>query len=650
MVELPEIEVLDPHEVVLTDPRVPDHQKFCGVPECGAPVGRGQEGRPGREEGYCAKCGHPFSFRPKLAPGDLVGGQYDVVGCLAHGGLGWVYLARDRNVENKWVVLKGLLNTGDADALAVAQAELKFLAEVDHPNIVRVINSAVHDGDPYIVMEYVGGPSLSAVVKRRREANGGQPDPLPVAHAIAYMLEVLPALGYLHHKGLLFCDLKPDNVILTGDALKLIDLGGVHRTDDEDSAVYGTPGYQAPEIADLGPSIASDLYTVGRTLAVLCTDFRSFQSTYEHSLRGPDEVELYARFDSLYRFLLRATAERPTDRFTSADEMADQLAGVLREIVAVDHGRTSHALSNHFTGELRTATGPNDRRALPIPLVDADDPAAGFLAAVGASNPDELMSLLAQAPERTVEVVLRIAREALEADDVDLADEALDELAPVGTQWRVVWYRALVALAAGDPVEARDQFARVYPHLPGELAPKLALGSACEAAGDMGAAAAWYDVVSRTDPSFTSAVFGLARCLVAIDERPAAVRAYDRVPASSSAYVDAQVAKAETILGADPSVLTFDCVLDAGNIIDGLPLRGEAKAQMHARVLHAALAVDRPSPNGTAPTLLGREPSEEALRRGLERTYRELAKYADRAEERIALVDEANRVRPRTLT
>ena len=73
-------------------------------------------GKPGRTEGFCPKCRRPYSFAPKLQPGDLVGGQYGVVGAIAHGGLGWVYLAQDRNVSDRYVVLKGLLNTGDEDA------------------------------------------------------------------------------------------------------------------------------------------------------------------------------------------------------------------------------------------------------------------------------------------------------------------------------------------------------------------------------------------------------------------------------------------------------------------------------------------------------------------------------------------------------
>ena len=93
--------------------------------------------------------------------------------------MGWIYLARDRNVSDRWVVLKGLLNAGDGDAMAAALAERRFLAEVEHPNIVKIFNFVEHEGSGYIVMEYVGGRSLKQILAARREANGGEPDPLP---------------------------------------------------------------------------------------------------------------------------------------------------------------------------------------------------------------------------------------------------------------------------------------------------------------------------------------------------------------------------------------------------------------------------------------------------------------------------------------
>ena len=196
-IDIPPIAEHDPATAVIEDLVIPENKRTCSVD--GEPVGRSRDGMPGRTEGFCPKCGHPFSFKPKLAPHDVVGAErYEIVGCLAHGGLGWIYLARDHQLEHRWVVLKGLLNTGDPDALAAALAERRFLVEVDHNDIVDIYDFVEHGSDGYIVMEYVRGKSLRGVLDDHRAANDGAP--LPVAHAIAYVHEILPALGYLHRQ------------------------------------------------------------------------------------------------------------------------------------------------------------------------------------------------------------------------------------------------------------------------------------------------------------------------------------------------------------------------------------------------------------------------------------------------------------------
>ncbi|MGF7239427.1 MAG: serine/threonine protein kinase [Frankia sp.] len=85
--------------------------------KCEKPVGRGRDGQPGRVRGFCANCGHAFSFVPALSTGDKVG-PYEIAGAIAHGGQGWVYLARDRGVaDDFWVVLKGVTDQeADYDA------------------------------------------------------------------------------------------------------------------------------------------------------------------------------------------------------------------------------------------------------------------------------------------------------------------------------------------------------------------------------------------------------------------------------------------------------------------------------------------------------------------------------------------------------
>ena len=321
-------------------------------------------------------------------------GQYEVLGCLAFGGLGWIYLARDRNVSDRWVVLKGMLNAGDADAMAAAVAERQFLAQVEHPNIVRIYNFVQHadrrtgESAGYIVMEYVGGKSLKQILQDARRDGGS----VPVAHAIAYAIEVLPALGYLHDHGLVYCDFKPDNVIQTEEQLKLIDMGGV-RGIDGDGPIYGTVGYQAPEIGTDGPSVSSDLFTVARALAVLTFEFKGYQSSYKFTF--PDGVPLLEQQESFDRLLRKATDADPGRRFGSAGEMAEQLTGVLREVLAVADGTPSKrsppcsAPSSRRSGPGTTPRGltlaaPSAAeiiaRNATMPQVDRADHAVGYLA------------------------------------------------------------------------------------------------------------------------------------------------------------------------------------------------------------------------------------------------------------------------------
>ena len=683
LVEIPPVPAHDPASAVLADPQVAESKRFC--PRCEHPVGRARDGRPGLAEGFCRHCGTPFSFAPKLQPGELVGGQYEVLGCLAHGGLGWIYLARDRNVSDSWRVLKGLLNTGDADAMAAAVAERRFLAEVDHPNIVRIYNFVQHT-DPgtgeaagYIVMEYVGGRSLRQILLDERKAGRS----VPVGHALAYAIEVLRAFGYLHSRGLVYCDFKPDNVLQSEEVLKLIDMGGVRRIDDADSPIYGTVGYQAPEIATDGPSPSSDLYTVGRALAVLTFEFTGYTSTYQHSLPEPARVPLLAQQESFYRLLRRSTDADPGRRFASAADMAEQLTGILREILATGDGVPRPAFSTLFSGELQaagaeaaadggaaagqdiTAMAAPPRpaevaAALPIPQVDTTDPAAGYLATLSTLGPAAQIAALSAAVRgeagtppavaESAETKLALARAQTVSGALDDAAGTLADLAAADpADWRLTWYQGLRALAAGQPAAARTAFDAIYDELPGELAPQLALGFAAEAAGDRGAAARYFGRVWTVDRSYVSAAFGLARVRLAADDRPGAIAALAAVPQSSSYHVAAQIAAIRIHLArpGQPAVSVGD-LREAAGRLGGLRLDTARQQQLTAEILRAAL--DRVAAGESAGTgsLLGCDPAERALRFGLERSYRSLARLAPDEGRRIALVDQANDVRPRT--
>ncbi|MEV3993001.1 tetratricopeptide repeat protein [Streptomyces sp. NPDC049837] len=718
LVSIPAVPRPDPRSVVMANPEVPERKRFCSRSDCGAPVGRARGDRPGRTEGFCTKCGHPYSFVPKLRAGDVVHGQYEVAGCLAHGGLGWIYLAVDRAVSDRWVVLKGLLDTGDQDAMAAAISERRFLAEIEHSNIVRIYNFVEHldqrtgSLDGYIVMEYVGGKSLKDIANGRRGPDGRR-DPLPVEQACAYGIEALEALGHLHSRNLLYCDFKVDNAIQTEDQLKLIDMGAVRRMDDDESAIYGTVGYQAPEVAEVGPSVASDLYTVARTLAVLTFDFQGYTNVFVDSLPDPDNIEVFRTYESFYRLLVRATDPDPARRFASAQEMAEQLTGVLREVVALQTGRPRPALSTLFGPETRvtdtrlfaepdgevsalgarevpkglglfgrgsgTTRGvipaprtepaavaltpllaPLDARAtalaLPVPHVDAGDPNAGFLAGLMASAPAELIAALHTAPEASLELRLRELRARLEMGEPGSAVRLLTTLeAQHPDDWRVVWYRGVVALATGDNENAALSFDAVYDAFPGEPAPKLALGVCAEVLGQLDNAAEYYRLVWTTDPSYVSAAFGLARVRLAAGDRVGAVQALESVPEASIHYTAARVAAVRARLrrrsAQEPLIGDLTAAADQVSVLRQFGLDAVRHEQLSTEVLGKALDwVLSGSPGaGTVRTpLLGSELDERGLRLGLERSYRVLARLAQRGEERIDMVERANRFRPRT--
>jgi len=701
LVEIPPVPYRDPASAVLANPEVPESRRFCA--NCEQPVGRGLDGRPGLTEGFCRNCGTRFSFSPKLEPGDLVAGQYEVLGCLAFGGLGWIYLARDHNVSDRWVVLKGLLNTGDADAMAAAVAERQFLAQVEHPNIVRIYNFVQHadrrtgESAGYIVMEYVGGKSLKQILQDARRSGGS----VPLAHAIAYAIEVLPALGYLHDRGLVYCDFKPDNVIQTEEQLKLIDMGGVRGVDTE-GPIYGTVGYQAPEIGTDGPSVSSDLYTVARALAVLTFEFKGYQSTYKFTF--PDGVPLLEQQESFARLLRRATHRDPGRRFGSAGEMAEQLTGVLREVLATADGVPRPAFSTVFTPELyaigvepaggdelagggvhfAAPAGAEIIAGLPMPQVDRADPAAGYLATLAGLDPAQRAAALvgadsgdAAVPAEVVtspERRLALARAQLDVGDHAGARHTLADLAAEDpSDWRIAWTDGLRLLAltdAGAPAAAAGAFGAVYDELPGELAPKLALAFAAEAAGDAATAGRYFRLVWTVDRSGVSAAFGLARACLATGDRPGAIAALAAVPDTSSYHAAAQIAAVRILVS---SGTTGDDLRQASGRLGRLPLDEARRQQLTVEILRAALgwAADGQAPPGQAPPgqapsgqaqgsartparvsgdglILGCEPNERSLRFGLERGYRALARLTSDRGRRIELVDMANAVRPKT--
>jgi len=647
----PERAVMTPEKVQTVLGEVPEEDRHCNA--CGRPVGQAQGEDPGRVTGFCGSCRTPFDFvtnMPTLQAGELVAGQYSILGPIAHGGMGWIYLGRDKAVADRWVVLKGLLNEHDEDAIASAVAERQFLARIEHGSVVNIYNFVTWGG-----------------FKQRRRENGGQPNPLPIAEAIAYVLGVLPALGYLHDLGLIYNDLKPANIMATGDAVKLIDVGGVMQIDDHDAAIFGTQGFQAPEVPTIGPSIASDLYTVGRTLAVLTLNFKYHEGQHQYGLPGQPDEPLFQQWESFYRFLLKATAPHPDDRFQSADEMTLQLTGVLREIVAITDGTPHPTPSSLFYGDRltdllvdasnETSVVEPEWSGLPLPKIAGTDAAAAFLMDLPDDDPMRTIeSINAALNEHRIEPSMEVALVQAHAL-VEVGQDPQTILAQTASvdpwEWRTHWIHALTDLRDGKAAQAAEGFSRIWTDLPGEIAPKLAVALSAEVAGDYERAAGLYASVVATDPTYVSASFGLARCKAAGGDRPGAVAAYRQVPASSSTYTEAQVASTRTMVLERPEtdVPTAEELAGAASTIERLQLDAAERAGLATEILEKALhgLETGQLADHKDVELFGNPMNEDGIRKGLEAGYRELARVAPTNGERFALIDRANAVRPRSL-
>lgn len=680
---LPAVTVVDPVSRLLTDPHYPEHHQFCGNPACRKPVGRSYAGQPAQLEGFCGSCRLPFSFSPKLQAGDRVGDRYDVVGWLAHGGLGWVYLARDSHLGGMYVAVKGVINSHDAQALQLAVVERDVLIRLDHPNVVRIGNFVRHPDsrsgkpDDYIVMDHVSGLTLREILRT--------PGELRVEHVVSYGKKILAALEYLHGEGLLYCDMKPDNVIHTGNRIKIIDLGATRAIGDRTSKPVGTSGYQVSrqEIKEHGLTVRSDIHTAGKTLQELLAAV-------------PEEPDDDVSFgtQSFARLLARAVTAYD-QRFATVAEMAEQLDGVQREILSLRDGLPRPAPSTRFEGtaELLDSglgaipgldrwtcddsvvtefdsglpTTQEGASRFPVPRIDPADPAAVFLGAVIAPSPSRLLDKLKTFTQDSVEIELCRVRALLEMGEANVGAAALATAKrllgdAVFHDWRVQWHHGLLSLVRGKTADAWRSFDRVYSILPAEDAPKLALGFCCEHLGPERVAEAGrcYEAVWRRDNTQASAAFGLARLAlrgVRRENRRAAVDVLDRVPPVSRHYDAARVAAVRICVAPLGCGLPIaQDVADATRrlpelYLDGGDAGGEFRDRLTTVVREAALGCLRVNGDGALADggdVLGDPVDERGVRALLDKSYRKLAGRARDRRKHGILVDGANSVRPKS--
>ena len=284
----------------------------------------------------------------------MIVGRFELQRVLGEGAQASVWLGFDKRLERE-VAVKLMRSDAAADPVAVGEwlREARSVSRLAHPNIVPVFEADTHGSQPYLVFEYVPGPTLTQHLKARGA--------LPPVEACSMMLGVLDALHAAHSAGIVHRDLKPSNILVdaTGRA-RVMDFGIAARLEDPGNLdqVVGTPGYMSPEATQGGlPTAAMDVFSAGIVLVEMLSGqklvnerdpFRAMHRIAHEDLALPESLS--SEVDDALRAVLRRALERePARRWPNAAALRDALrAWLTPAAVSVD----ATALSPGHNGTL----------------------------------------------------------------------------------------------------------------------------------------------------------------------------------------------------------------------------------------------------------------------------------------------------------
>lgn len=276
----------------------------------------------------------------------LLNDRYQLLEGLGKGGMAFVYRARDLMLE-RYVGVKILREDYSRDPAFQERfrQEAKAAANLSHPNIVTVHDFGLDAGKLFIVMEYVPGTDLKTLLQKR-----GRFTP---EEALPLVIQACAGIGYAHRAGLVHCDVKPQNMLVTPDQrLKVADFGIARalasiRPDEQSDVVWGSPQYFSPEQASgAAPSPASDVYSLGVVMYEMLTGTLPFNATTATELarmhldvQPPLLTEMLPDISpTLEQILLKVLSKEPSARYRTADQLG-------RVLLNFGDARTAPALA-----------------------------------------------------------------------------------------------------------------------------------------------------------------------------------------------------------------------------------------------------------------------------------------------------------------
>jgi len=269
--------------------------------------------------------------------GKIFAGRYKIIQQIGRGGMADVYLARDLILDGEEVAVKVLRTNYQTDPIAVArfQREAKAMAELDHPNIVRITDIGEEEGQQYLAMEYVAGLDLKRYIKENA--------PLSNEEAVRLMGQILLAMRLAHTRGIIHRDLKPQNVLLTPDGTAKVSDFGIAVAFAETSltqtnSMLGSVHYLSPEQArGSKATVQSDIYAMGIIFYEMLTGHIPYDGdsavtiALQHFQKPLPSIRKENKNvpQALENVVIKATAKKLTDRYKSVAEMYVDLSSCL---------------------------------------------------------------------------------------------------------------------------------------------------------------------------------------------------------------------------------------------------------------------------------------------------------------------------------